>query len=113
MISKFFIERPVLSNVIAILMILIGGVALVAGNAAEFAVVPYAAYLIGAIIVPVNFRLAAGEIVLADYAQHLALDRTVAIKVMNADVADDPVAWETALDMALTAIFLLGYQTLT
>ena len=25
MISKFFIERPVLSNVIAILMILIGG----------------------------------------------------------------------------------------
>ncbi|WP_101653343.1 AMP-binding protein [Brevibacterium ihuae] len=37
-------------------------VALVAGNAAEFAVVPYAAYLIGAIIVPVNFRLAAGEI---------------------------------------------------
>src|ERR1700742_2709057 len=29
MISKFFIERPVLSNVIAILMILIGGVALV------------------------------------------------------------------------------------
>jgi HAE1 family hydrophobic/amphiphilic exporter-1 len=26
MISKFFIERPVLSNVIAILMILIGGV---------------------------------------------------------------------------------------
>ena len=28
MISKFFIERPVLSNVIAILMILIGGVSL-------------------------------------------------------------------------------------
>src|SRR5690349_22920339 len=28
MISKFFIERPVLSNVIAVLMILIGGVAL-------------------------------------------------------------------------------------
>src|SRR5882762_11180625 len=28
MISKFFIERPVLSNVIAILMIVIGGVAL-------------------------------------------------------------------------------------
>src|SRR5207344_3297807 len=28
MISKFFIERPVLSNVIAILMILIGGVCL-------------------------------------------------------------------------------------
>src|ERR1700759_3010725 len=28
MISKFFIERPVLSNVIAILMMLIGGVAL-------------------------------------------------------------------------------------
>ena len=28
MISKFFIERPVLSNVIAILMVLIGGVAL-------------------------------------------------------------------------------------
>jgi hydrophobic/amphiphilic exporter-1 (mainly G- bacteria), HAE1 family len=28
MISKFFIERPVLSNVIAILMLLIGGVAL-------------------------------------------------------------------------------------
>src|SRR5438132_13189728 len=28
MISKFFIERPVLSNVIAILMILVGGVAL-------------------------------------------------------------------------------------
>ena len=37
-------------------------VALVAGNAAEFAVVPYAANLLGAIIVPVNFRLAAGEI---------------------------------------------------
>ncbi len=30
MISKFFIERPVLANVIAILMILIGGVALYA-----------------------------------------------------------------------------------
>ena len=28
MISKFFIERPVLSNVIALLMILIGAVAL-------------------------------------------------------------------------------------
>ena len=28
MISKFFIERPVLANVIAVLMILIGGVAL-------------------------------------------------------------------------------------
>ncbi|MFZ0839202.1 MAG: efflux RND transporter permease subunit, partial [Xanthobacteraceae bacterium] len=28
MISKFFIERPVLSNVIAILMVLIGGVCL-------------------------------------------------------------------------------------
>ena len=28
MISKFFIERPVLANVIAILMVLIGGVAL-------------------------------------------------------------------------------------
>ena len=27
MISKFFIERPVLANVIAILMVLIGGVA--------------------------------------------------------------------------------------
>ena len=30
MISKFFIERPVLSNVIAILMVLIGGVCLFA-----------------------------------------------------------------------------------
>ena len=28
MISKFFIERPVLANVIALLMVLIGGVAL-------------------------------------------------------------------------------------
>jgi HAE1 family hydrophobic/amphiphilic exporter-1 len=28
MISKFFIERPVLANVLAILMVLIGGVAL-------------------------------------------------------------------------------------
>src|ERR1700744_6588074 len=36
MISKFFIERPVLSNVIAILMMLIGGVALV-----ELAVAQY------------------------------------------------------------------------
>src|SRR6516225_2866377 len=36
MISKFFIERPVLSNVIAILMMLIGGVALL-----ELAVVQY------------------------------------------------------------------------
>jgi hydrophobic/amphiphilic exporter-1 (mainly G- bacteria), HAE1 family len=36
MISKFFIERPVLSNVIAILMILIGGVALL-----ELAVAQY------------------------------------------------------------------------
>src|SRR5262249_41815422 len=29
MISKFFIERPVLANVLAILMIVIGGVALI------------------------------------------------------------------------------------
>jgi len=28
MISKFFIERPVLANVLAVLMIVIGGVAL-------------------------------------------------------------------------------------
>src|SRR6202789_2363563 len=36
MISKFFIERPVLSNVIAILMILIGGVALYALPVAQY-----------------------------------------------------------------------------
>src|SRR6201982_193594 len=36
MISKFFIERPVLSNVIAILMILIGGVALYNLAAAQY-----------------------------------------------------------------------------
>jgi HAE1 family hydrophobic/amphiphilic exporter-1 len=36
MISKFFIERPVLSNVIAILMILIGGVALLTLPVAQY-----------------------------------------------------------------------------
>ncbi len=36
MISKFFIERPVLSNVIAILMMLIGGVALFALAVAQY-----------------------------------------------------------------------------
>lgn len=36
MISKFFIERPVLSNVIAILMILIGGVALLSLAVAQY-----------------------------------------------------------------------------
>src|SRR5499427_3851385 len=36
MISKFFIERPVLSNVIAILMILIGGVALLGLPVAQY-----------------------------------------------------------------------------
>src|ERR1700742_2785926 len=36
MISKFFIERPVLSNVIAILMMLIGGVALFALPVAQY-----------------------------------------------------------------------------
>jgi hydrophobic/amphiphilic exporter-1 (mainly G- bacteria), HAE1 family len=36
MISKFFIERPVLSNVIAILMILIGGVALFNLSVAQY-----------------------------------------------------------------------------
>ncbi|WP_454616228.1 efflux RND transporter permease subunit [Bradyrhizobium cenepequi] len=36
MISKFFIERPVLSNVIAILMILIGGVALLSLPVAQY-----------------------------------------------------------------------------
>ena len=37
-------------------------VALVAGNCAEFPVASYAANYLGAIIVPVNFRLAAGEV---------------------------------------------------
>src|ERR1700709_1746895 len=36
MISKFFIERPVLSNVIAILMVLIGGVALFSLAVAQY-----------------------------------------------------------------------------
>ena len=36
MISKFFIERPVLSNVIALLMILIGAVALLALPVAQY-----------------------------------------------------------------------------
>src|SRR6184192_1043486 len=36
MISKFFIERPVLSNVIAILMILIGGVSLFSLAVAQY-----------------------------------------------------------------------------
>ena len=36
MISKFFIERPVLSNVIAILMILLGGVALLSLAVAQY-----------------------------------------------------------------------------
>ena len=36
MISKFFIERPVLSNVIAILMILIGGVSLLSLAVAQY-----------------------------------------------------------------------------
>jgi len=36
MISKFFIERPVLANVIAILMILIGAVALYALPIAQY-----------------------------------------------------------------------------
>src|SRR6195256_2225185 len=38
MISKFFIERPVLSNVIAILMILIGGVSLFSLAVAQYPV---------------------------------------------------------------------------
>jgi hydrophobic/amphiphilic exporter-1 (mainly G- bacteria), HAE1 family len=36
MISKFFIERPVLSNVIAILMVLIGAVALLSLAVAQY-----------------------------------------------------------------------------
>ena len=36
MISKFFIERPVLSNVIAILMMLIGAVALFSLAVAQY-----------------------------------------------------------------------------
>src|SRR5215216_6661799 len=36
MISKFFIERPVLANVLAILMIVIGGVALFALPVAQY-----------------------------------------------------------------------------
>ena len=36
MISKFFIERPVLSNVIAILMVLIGGVCLLRLAVAQY-----------------------------------------------------------------------------
>ena len=36
MISKFFIERPVLANVLAILMVLIGGVALLALPVAQY-----------------------------------------------------------------------------
>src|SRR5438045_1055794 len=36
MISKFFIERPVLSNVIALLMVLIGGVALFSLSVAQY-----------------------------------------------------------------------------
>src|SRR6201998_508198 len=36
MISKFFIERPVLANVIAVLMILIGGVALYGFPGAQY-----------------------------------------------------------------------------
>ena len=36
MISKFFIERPVLANVIAVLMVLIGGVALYALPVAQY-----------------------------------------------------------------------------
>jgi HAE1 family hydrophobic/amphiphilic exporter-1 len=36
MISKFFIERPVLANVLAVLMIVIGGVALFALPIAEY-----------------------------------------------------------------------------
>src|SRR6266702_6333215 len=36
MISKFFIERPVLANVLAILMVLIGGVALFALPVAQY-----------------------------------------------------------------------------
>ncbi len=35
MISKFFIERPVLANVLAILMIVIGAVAGLSGGAGE------------------------------------------------------------------------------
>src|SRR6201998_4249028 len=36
MISKFFIERPVLANVLAILMVLIGGVALLRRAVAQY-----------------------------------------------------------------------------
>ena len=36
MISKFFIERPVLANVIAILMVVIGGVALFSLPVAQY-----------------------------------------------------------------------------
>ena len=36
MLSKFFIERPVLANVIALLMMLLGGVAIVTLPVAQF-----------------------------------------------------------------------------
>jgi len=36
MISRFFIERPVLANVLAILMVLIGGVALLGLSVAQY-----------------------------------------------------------------------------
>src|SRR5919109_4565915 len=36
MISKFFIERPVLANVLAVLMIVIGGVALLRLSVAQY-----------------------------------------------------------------------------
>jgi hydrophobic/amphiphilic exporter-1 (mainly G- bacteria), HAE1 family len=36
MISKFFIERPVLANVLAVLMIVIGGVALFSLPVAQY-----------------------------------------------------------------------------
>src|ERR1700726_4768753 len=59
MISKFFIERPVLSNVIAILMMLIGGVALF-----ELAVAQYPDVVPPTVQVPTRYPGASAKTVI-------------------------------------------------
>ncbi len=82
-------------------------VALVAGNCSEFPVAVYAAYHLGAIIVPVNFRLAAGEVayILGDCAPTVVVadaERMPNVRTAVADLAaaDDGPAAVPVMDLA-------------
>src|SRR5699024_6970093 len=65
-------------------------VALVAGNCAEFPVAVYATNYLGAIIVPVNFRLAAGEVayILGDSAPSVVVTDEDRAPIVRAAVAE-------------------------